>query len=88
MYYSLISYSDVWGNKSSGYEINNQCVEFDDWFIADDCTDKEIVDYLFKCGYINTNDIRKVRIETDGENMEVYAVKNHFPLYGIYANFN
>lgn len=46
MYYSLISYSDVWGNKSSGYEINNQCVEFDDWFIADDCTDKEIVDYL------------------------------------------
>lgn len=31
MYYTLINYLDVLGNKNDGYEINDQGIEFDDW---------------------------------------------------------
>lgn len=32
MYYRLrlINYFDVWGNKKNGWEVNNQCIEWDD----------------------------------------------------------
>ena len=83
MYYSLINYFDVIGNKTDGYEVNNQCVEFDDWYISDDATHKEILGYLVKRGYLNTSDMRKVKIDDMGDYMEVYAVKDHCPLYGI-----
>lgn len=81
--YQLINYFDVYGSEKEGYEINNQCVEFDDWYIADDATDKEILDFLVKSAYLKTSDMRQVRIASDGEAMEVYAVKGHFPLFSI-----
>lgn len=81
--YQLINYFDVWGNEKEGYEINNQCVEFDDWHIAGNASDKEILEFLVKSGHLKTADMRQVRIESDGENMEVYAVKGHYPLFGI-----
>ena len=86
MYYSLINYFDVIGNKTDGYEVNNQCVEFNDWYISDDATHKEILDYLVKRGYLNTSDMRKVKIDDMGDYMEVYAVKDHYPLFGIVPN--
>ena len=81
--YQLINYFDVWGNEKEGYEVNNQCIEFNDWYIADDATNKEILEFLVKSGYLKTSDMRQVKIEWPGESGEVYAVKGHFPLFGI-----
>lgn len=88
MYYTLINYFDVWGNKKDGYEVNNQCIEFDDWYISDDSTKKDILNYLFNAGYLKTSDMRKVNIDDYGDYMEVYQVKNHIPMFGIYPNYN
>ena len=88
MYYTLINYFDVWGNQKYGYEINNQCIEFDDWYISDDSTKKDILNYLLKAGYLKTSDMRKVNINDYGDYMEVYQVKNHIPMFGIYPNYN
>lgn len=87
MYYTLINYFDVWGNKEEGYEINNQCIEFEDWYIDDSATHKEILEYLKDAGYLNTSDMRKVNIMDCGDYMEVYAVKDSFPLFGIMPNY-
>lgn len=83
MYYTLINYLDVLGNKNDGYEINDQGIEFDDWYISEDATHKDILDYLVKRGYLSTSDMRRVRIADVGDYMEVYAVKDDYPLYGI-----
>lgn len=87
MYYTLVNYFDVWGDKTNGYEINNQSVEFTDWYIAENATKKDILRYLKVNRYINTDDMRKVNIDDYGDYMEVYAVKNHYPLYGIIENY-
>lgn len=87
MFYTLINYFDVWGNKKDGYKVNNQCIEFDDWYIDDSCTKKDILNYLVKAGYLKTSDVRKVNIDDYGDYMEVYQVKEHFPLFGIYPNY-
>lgn len=86
MFYTLINYFDVCGNKKDGYEINDQCVEFDDWYIDDNATHKDILEYLVKTGYLSTSDMRKVNIANYGDYMEVYAVKDSFPLFGIMLN--
>ena len=88
MFYTLINYFDVCGNKQDGYEINNQCIEFDDWYISDDSTKKDILNYLVKAGYLKTSDMRKVNIDDYGNYMEVFQVKNHIPIFGIYPNYN
>ena len=88
MYYTLINYFDVWGNKQDGYEINNQCMEFDDWYIDDNATHKDILEYLVNAGYLRTSDMRKVNIDDYGNYMEVFQVKNHIPMFGIYPNYD
>lgn len=81
MKYSLINYFDVWGNDKDGYEVNNLCVDKTGITIAYDATEKEILDYLVQIGFLNTSDMRKVRINTlDEEMMEIYAVKGMQPL--------
>lgn len=81
MKYSLINYFDVWGNDKDGYEVNNLCVEKTGITISYDATEKEILDYLVQIGFLNTSDMRKVRINTlDEEMMEIYAVKGMQPL--------
>ena len=76
----LINYFDVWGNEKDGYEVNNQCVEFDDLYIADDATDKDILNYLKDTGFLKTSDKRKVRICDCGDLIEIEAVKGNYPL--------
>ena len=69
--YSLVNYFDVWGNAKDGWEVT----------ITDDATDKEILDYLVQIGFLATSDMRKVKIDTtDGDMMEIYAVKGMQPL--------
>ena len=84
--YSLINYFDVWGNEKDGWEINNQCIEFDDLIISDDATDKEIVTYLKEIGFLNSNDMRKIVISSDGCNIEIYAKKGLKPVCCLSLN--
>lgn len=86
MKYTLYNYFDVYGNSVDGYEINNQEILFDDWYIADDCTNQDIINYLYDNGYLTTNNLEKVDIENYGDYMEVYAVENCCPLFGIMPN--
>ena len=79
--YTLVNYFDVWGNEKEGYEINNLCNEVEGITITEDATEKDILKYLVQIGFLITSDRRKVRIDTaDGDMMEIYAVKNNYPI--------
>lgn len=79
--YTLVNYFDVWGNEKEGYEINNLCNEVEGITITDDATEKDILKYLVQIGFLTTSDRRKVRIDTtDGDMMEIYAVKGNYPI--------
>lgn len=81
--FKLINYFDVWGNAKDGWEINNQCVEFDDLYITDDCSKKEILDYLKNNGYLTTSDMRRLEVVDYGEVIEINERKGGKPLYGL-----
>lgn len=80
--YSLVNYFDVWGNAKEGWTVNNQCVEFDELVITDDATDKDILTYLKEVGFLTTDDMRRVRLDTAtyADAIEIYAVKGWKPL--------
>ena len=61
--YSLINYFDVWGNPEDGWEVNNQCVEFDDINIADDATDGEILRFLAAIGFLREDALDRLEVE-------------------------
>ena len=85
--YSLVNYFDVWGNAKEGWEVNNLCVEYGDLKIADDATEKEILEYLVDSGFLATSDRRKVGIDmSDGFMMEIYAKKGMMPLGRLQMN--
>jgi len=85
--YTLINYFDVWGNKKDGYEINNQCVEFDDLVIADDATPKEICTYLKSIKMLATDDMRRLEVIDWGDLIEVNERKTGKPLFGLMMNY-
>lgn len=77
----LINYTDVWGNKKDGYEINNQCIEFDDLHILDtEMTHKKILTYLKNTGFLTTDDMRRFTIIDRGDLIEIYVKKDSYPL--------
>ena len=78
--YSLVNYTDVWGNKEDGYEINNQCVEFDDLYLADSLKIKDILKYLKGIGFLTTDDMRRFDVADYGDGYEIYAKKDLVPL--------
>ena len=82
-YYTLVNYFDVWGNAKDGWEINNQCVEVDDLYLDDEITYKEILDYLKNAGYLVNSDMRRLCVESDGTNYEIYKRKGMEPLYAL-----
>lgn len=85
--YTLVDYSDVWGNANDGWEVNNQWVEADDLWISDDATEKEILEYLVDFGFLATSDRRKVGIDmSDDFMMEIYAKKGRMPLGRLQMN--
>ena len=84
--YSLINYFDVWGNEKDGWEVNNLCTEETGIIITNDATDKEILNFLVRIGFLTTSDMRKVRIDTSNfDMMEIYAVKGMKPLGRLQA---
>lgn len=80
--YNFINTFDVWGNAKDGWVINNQCVEFEDVFIAYDSSDKEILSYLKELGFLATDDMRRVCIDhcNPTDTIEICARKGMMPL--------
>lgn len=82
--YMLQNYFDVWGNADDGWEVNDQCTEFDDLQISDDATDKDILEYLKGIGFLATSDMRKLVVEDCGNGfIEIYERKGMKPLCGL-----
>lgn len=81
--YQLVNYFDVWGNAEDGWEVNNMCIEEENLWLDDDCTDKEIADYLVKIGYLTTSDMRRLVFEDLGEITEIYERKGMKPIYSL-----
>ena len=80
MYYNLLNYFDVYGSKEDGWIVNNVCVQEEDLYVSNDSTDKEILEFLVRIGFLSTSDMRRVRIEDDGENIYINQVKDNVPL--------
>lgn len=85
--YRLINYTDVWGNEVDGYEVNNQCVEFDDLIILDDASENDIIKYLVEIGFLSKEAERKVMITGDFDMMEVISIKDDYPLCRLERKF-
>lgn len=82
--YELINYFDVWGNAKDGWEINNLCVEFDDLYLADDITKKEILNYLVDREFLNTSDMRRIYVDCYEMGMiTIYKRKGMKPLFAL-----
>lgn len=85
--YCLINYFDVWGNETDGWEVNDQCYVGDDlmgdtFYITDDATNKEILNYLVEIGFLTTSDMRKLAVDqyTYAGRIEIYERKGMKPL--------
>lgn len=86
--YTLVNYFDVWGNAKDGWEVNNLCNETTGITITDDASEKDVLNYLKLIGFLTTSDRRQVRVDmTDGDMMEIYAVKDNYPLGSLRREF-
>lgn len=85
--WTVINYFDVWGNAKDGWEVNNQCKEFDDLVIADDATNKDICQYLVDRRLLVSSDMRRLYVENLGDVFEIYEKKGMKPLFGIKQNY-
>ena len=81
--YMLQNYFDVWGNADDGWEVNDQCTEFDDLYLSNDITNKEILEYLKGIGFLATSDMRRLYVENMGDFIEIYERKGMKPLCGL-----
>ena len=55
--WSLINFTDVWGNPVDGWEVNDLETMYEDLYINSASTDQEILHYLKTTGYLSTGDI-------------------------------
>lgn len=82
--YQLINYFDVWGNEDEGFEVNNQCIEFDDLIISDDSTNEEIFQFMKDISFFNKT-AKFESIEFDNSYMDGWEIvlKNGCPVCRI-----
>ena len=82
--FELVNYFDVWYNEDEGWQVNNQCIEFDDLYLADDLTAKEIAEALVSVGFLVTSDMRKLYIDMASEDfIEIYQRKQMMPIASL-----
>ena len=84
--WTYVQYDDVWRNEENGWQVNNLHPEFDDLTIADDASDKEILEYLKSRGLVPTSDMRRVAVDASGDMLEIYMRKGGFPLGRLTLN--
>lgn len=80
--YSLVNYFDVW-YEEEGWQVNNLCTEFNDLWLANDLTRKQIAEALVSVGFLATSDMRKLAIEYEGEFIEIYQKKQMMPIASL-----
>ena len=85
--YSLVNYFDVWTDEEGGWQVNNSQVEFRDLVILDDATDKDILKYLKQIGFLKTDDMRRLVIESYGDFIEICLRKNMKPICSLRPNY-
>lgn len=78
--FRVVDYCDVWGNPDDGYEVNDVRVVREEVEIADDATDKQIVQLLNDIDYFICNDLRVLKVEDNVDWIEVYRKKDMYPL--------
>ena len=81
--YDLYNYFDVWGNEEDGWEVNNLCVEKRNIEMTDDCSDKDIISWLYWNEFVTTEDVEKFEIECMGEFIEIFEKETMKPLYSL-----
>ena len=83
--YRLINFFDVWGNAVDGWEINNQCIEGEDFHIDENAAKKEICEYLKNARYLKTSDMRKLYVDNSScaSVIEIYERKGMMPLFAF-----
>lgn len=77
--YTLVDYTDVWGDAKNGWTVNDQ-TPVSNIYVADDASDKDILRYLKNMGYLNTDDMRRVCVEDNGDMIEIIARKGSYPI--------
>ena len=85
--YTLYHFFDVWKDEFDGWTVNDAHLLEENVYISPIATAKEICKYLKRKGYLNTDDLRKVYVEENGNNIEVYQRKENVPLFGFSPNF-
>lgn len=81
--WQLIDYFDVWGNANDGWDVNDCSVVEENIWLDNSVTNKEILKYLEKIGYLNTSDMRKLVVEDMGDIIEINQKKGNKPLYSL-----
>ena len=81
--WQLIDYFDVWGNANDGWDVNDCRVVEENIWLDNSVTNKEILKYLEKIGYLNTSDMRKLVVEDIGDIIEINQRKGNKPLYSL-----
>jgi len=83
MYYrlKLINYFDVWGNEKDGWEVNNQCIEWDDVWTSD-LSNKTLLNILKNTDFLQQN-VRTNQLIFDWVGPEICEIsikRNLYPL--------
>ena len=85
--WSLINYTDVWGNPVDGWEVNDLETMYEDLYIKPTSTDQEIIHYLKTTGYLSTDNPDTVALEDYGDGMvEIVMCSDGFPLGRLQKN--
>ena len=76
----LINYFDVWGNKKDGWEVNNQCIEWDDGIMVE-ISNREILELLKITGFLKKQvRINQIIFDDYGEFIELSQKKDYCPI--------
>ena len=85
--WSLINFTDVWGNPVDGWEVNNLETMYEDLYIDPSATDQEILHYLKTTGYLSTDNPNTVALEDYSDGMvEIVMCSDGFPLGRLQKN--
>lgn len=74
--YNLIKYNHI---SNDGVEVSNHTIHRNVW-IPENATEKEILKFLAKIGFIESADMRRFRAEKDTYSISVYQVKGNIEI--------
>lgn len=78
--YNLVDYFDVWKDELGSWTVNDQCIREEGLYISPDATNKQILQFLKRIGFLKTDDMRRLYVDDYGDMIEIYARKGNMPL--------